>query len=117
MRASAGSLMHNFKKEISFKRQSLRQRRLGGVADETLDVGERFRRMRRQAPRNLHRAIESLAADVSCTRPFLSASRGETGTPMRMCMSAAAVPMVRGSLCVPPAPGQSPKFVSGKPIW
>src|ERR1700675_4076837 len=52
-----------FQEEISFERQSLRQRRLGGVADETLNVSDRFRRMRRQAPCNLHRAIESLAAD------------------------------------------------------
>src|ERR1700676_3718331 len=52
-----------FQEEISFERQSLRERRLGGVADETLDVSERFRHMRRQAPCNLHRAIESLAAD------------------------------------------------------
>jgi hypothetical protein len=29
----------------------LRQRRLRGVADETFNVGERFRHMRRQAPR------------------------------------------------------------------
>lgn len=29
-------------------------------------------------------------------------------------MSAAAVPMVRGSLCVPPAPGSNPRFTSGQ---
>src|SRR4030081_2066665 len=34
-----------FQEEISFECQSLCQRRLGGVADETLDVSDRFRRM------------------------------------------------------------------------
>src|SRR5258708_10318495 len=52
-----------FQEEISFERQSLRERRLGGIADETLDVSNRFRRMRRQAPCNLHCTIESLPAD------------------------------------------------------
>src|SRR5260370_36136641 len=31
--------------EISFECQSLRQRRFGGIADETLDASNRFRRM------------------------------------------------------------------------
>src|SRR4030095_10701479 len=56
-----------FQKKISFERQSLRQRRLGGVADEPFDVSNRFRRMRRQAPCDLHRAIEDLAADYGYT--------------------------------------------------
>src|SRR6266566_5505365 len=34
-----------FQEEISFENQPLRQRRLAGVADETLDVGNRFRSM------------------------------------------------------------------------
>src|SRR4029077_19757412 len=34
-----------FQEEISFECQSLCQRRLGGVADETLDVSNRFRRI------------------------------------------------------------------------
>src|SRR5260370_1814004 len=57
---------------MSFKRKALRQRRLRGVADETFNVGERFRRMRRQALCNLHCAIESLAADrfVHQSLPF-----------------------------------------------
>src|SRR2546428_8812690 len=52
-----------FQKEVSFECQSLCQRRLGGVADEPFDVSKRFRRMRRQAPCDLHGAIEGLAAD------------------------------------------------------
>src|SRR5258706_4855536 len=52
-----------FQKKISFERQSLCQRCLHGVADETFDISNRFRRMRRQSPRYLYRAIESLAAD------------------------------------------------------
>src|SRR6202040_1919304 len=61
-----------FQEEISFERQSLCQRRLGGVADETLDVSNRFRRVGRQALCNLHCAIESLAADgfVHQSLPF-----------------------------------------------
>src|SRR5258705_6625083 len=59
-----------FQEEISFKCQSLRQRHLGGVADETLDVSNRFRRMRRQALRNLHGTIESLAADGFVHQPL-----------------------------------------------
>src|SRR6266481_10013959 len=35
---------------------------------------------------------------------------------MRMCMRAAGIPMVRGSLCVPPAPGRRPSSASGSPI-
>src|SRR5713226_5243223 len=52
-----------FQEEVSFERQPLRQRRLSGVADEPLDVSNRFRRKRRQVPCDLHRAIEGLAAD------------------------------------------------------
>src|SRR5215467_253644 len=59
-----------FQEEISFQCQSLCQRRLGGVADEALDVSNRFRRMRRQALSNLHRAIESLAADGFVHQPL-----------------------------------------------
>src|SRR5260370_7332123 len=55
---------------MSFKRKALRQRRLRGVADKTFNVGERFRRMRRQAPCNLHCAIESLAADGLVHQPL-----------------------------------------------
>src|SRR5260370_40870350 len=55
---------------MSFKRKALRQRRLRGVADKTFNVGERFRRMRRQAPCNLHCAIESLAADGFVHQPL-----------------------------------------------
>src|SRR6202035_1956150 len=42
--------------------QGLAPAALSSVADETFNVGERIRRMRRQAPRNLHCAVESLAA-------------------------------------------------------
>src|SRR5258706_4165240 len=61
-----------FQEEISFECKSLCQRCLGGVADETLDVSNRFRRMQRQAACNLHRAIESLATDgfVHQSLPF-----------------------------------------------
>src|SRR5258708_1167932 len=59
----------------------------------------------------------ALPLTVSWTNPFLSASCGETGTPIRMCMSAAGVPIVRANRCVPPAPGTNPKLGSGKPIW
>src|SRR6266849_8134210 len=52
-----------FQEEISFECQSLCQRRLGSIADETLDVSKRFRRMRRQAPCDLYGAIEGFAAD------------------------------------------------------
>src|SRR5260370_10478853 len=55
---------------MSFKRKALRQRRLRGVADKTFNVGERFRRMRRQPPCNLHCAIESLAADALVHQPL-----------------------------------------------
>src|SRR5690349_13862441 len=49
--------------QISFERQSLCQRHFGRVADETFDIGDRLWRVRREATRDLHRSIESLAAD------------------------------------------------------
>src|SRR5260370_17901163 len=52
-----------FQKEISFERQSLCERCLHGVPDETFDISNRFRRVRSPSTRDLHRAIESLAAD------------------------------------------------------
>jgi hypothetical protein len=58
----------------------------------------------------------ALPLTVSRASPFLSASRGGRGSPIRMCMSAAGVPMVRSSLCVPAVPGSSPRFASGNPI-
>src|SRR4029077_14678205 len=60
-----------FQEEISFECQSLGERRLGGVADETLDVSNRFRCIERQVLCNLHRAIESLAADGFVHQPLL----------------------------------------------
>src|SRR5258706_10077913 len=59
-----------FQEEISFECQSLCQRRLGSVADQALDVSNRFRRMWRQTLCNLHRAIESLAADGLVHQPL-----------------------------------------------
>src|SRR6266404_2594251 len=99
MRASAGSLMHNFKKRFRSSASpcasgvsvALRTRRLMYATDSGVYDDSR-------------RAIciarsRALPLTVSCTSPFLSASRGVSGSPMRMCMSAAGVPMVRGSLC------------------
>src|SRR5258707_7208423 len=51
-----------FKEEISFERQSLRQRRLGRVADKPLDGRNRFRRAGRQSTGDLHRPIQRLTA-------------------------------------------------------
>ena len=39
-----------------------------------------------------------------------------TGSPERIIRVAASRPTIRGSLCVPPAPGSSPSLISGKPI-
>ena len=91
------ALMHNFKKRFRSSASpcasgvsvALRTRRLiyasdSGVCDD-----------RRRAI-SIARSI-ALPVTVSCTRPFLSASRGLSGRPMRMCSSAAGIPMVRGS--------------------
>src|SRR5882762_4568510 len=47
--------------EISLKSQSFSERRVDRTADETLDITERFRRMRAEAFRDLHRTIDGLA--------------------------------------------------------
>src|SRR5216683_5021059 len=96
MLASAGSVMHNFKKRFRSSANpcasgvsvALRTRRLMYASDSGVCNARR-------------RAISiarsrALPLTVSCTRPFLSASRGLSGLPIRMCMSAAGVPMVRG---------------------
>src|SRR5258708_14021843 len=110
IRASTGSEMHNFKKRFRSSASpcasgvsvALRTRRLMYATDSGVCEDRR-------------RAISSarssaLPLTVSCTRPFLSASRGLSGLPMRMCMSAADIPMVRGSLCVPPGAGKETKL-------
>src|SRR5260370_18492923 len=49
--------------EVSLESQSFSERRVDRIADKTLDIGERFRRMRAEAFFNFHRAIDGLAAD------------------------------------------------------
>src|SRR6266478_6294289 len=49
--------------EVSLESQSFSERRVDRIADKTLDIGERFRRMRAEAFCNFHRAIDGLAAD------------------------------------------------------
>src|SRR6266481_4576446 len=49
--------------EISLESQSFSERGVDRIADKTLDVGERFRRMRAEPFCNFHRAIDGLAAD------------------------------------------------------
>ena len=49
--------------EISLESQSFSERGVDRIADKTLDVAERFRRMRAEPFCNLRSAIEGLAAD------------------------------------------------------
>jgi len=60
MRASAGSVMHNFQEEISFECQHRCQRRLSGVAAEMLDVSNRFWRIRKTGAMNTNRIGSSI---------------------------------------------------------
>ncbi len=52
---------------------------------------------------------------TSSTRPSRRALDGRTDLPVRMRSSASAIPISRGSRCVPPAPGMSPSCTSGCP--
>src|ERR1700756_1536066 len=49
--------------EISLESQSFSERRVDRIADETLDIADRFRRMRAEPFCDLHRAINGLATD------------------------------------------------------
>mmetsp|Transcript_20579 Transcript_20579/g.64289 ORF Transcript_20579/g.64289 Transcript_20579/m.64289 type:complete len:503 (-) Transcript_20579:5-1513(-) len=57
----------------------------------------------------------STAATTSSARPSLAASAAPSGAPLVMILIAGAQPMRRGSRCVPPAPGSSPRWTSGSP--
>ncbi len=47
--------------------------------------------------------------------PISFAAAAPTGLPLTIRSSAAATPASRGERCVPPAPGNKPRFTSGKP--
>mmetsp|Transcript_9434 Transcript_9434/g.31183 ORF Transcript_9434/g.31183 Transcript_9434/m.31183 type:complete len:249 (-) Transcript_9434:213-959(-) len=50
-------------------------------------------------------------------QPISTASAAEMWRPLRMRLSAFSAPTSRGSRCVPPAPGSSPRWTSGKPTF
>jgi len=52
---------------------------------------------------------------TSSTRPSRRAFDARTDLPVRIKSSASAMPISRGSRCVPPAPGMSPSCTSGCP--
>jgi hypothetical protein len=108
--------MHNFKKRfrssaspcasgvsVAFRTRRLMQATDAGVNDD-----------RRSAISIC--TIERLVADGFLHEPLPFGFPWREGITIRMCMSAAGVTMVRGSLCVPPALGASPRFASGNPI-
>ena len=56
--------------KVSFESQPVRQRRFVGAADETLNESRRFRRMFRQMPCNLDRAIDGFTFDCFVDKTF-----------------------------------------------
>ena len=48
--------------------------------------------------------------------PAAWALAAATGLPLRANSSVRFAPQTRGILCVPPAPGRSPKLISGRPM-
>jgi len=49
--------------------------------------------------------------------PAAIAASAPRGSPLVISFSAAAAPISRGARCVPPAPGSSPSFTSGRPSF
>ena len=68
------------------------------------------------SPMAVARATAWPAATTSLTRPMRSASAAVSTLPVRISSLARAGPTIRGSRCVPPAPGVTASRTSGSPI-
>ena len=64
---------------------------------------------------NLVAETNKLLSQILSTTPTSKALRADIGFPEVIISSAAATPIRRGNLCVPPAPGIRPRFTSGRP--
>src|SRR5205807_6694375 len=55
------------------------------------------------------------AGKTSCTRPISFARSNENVSPLTIISIARGLPTMRASRCVPPVPGSTPRFTSGRP--
>ena len=69
------------------------------------------------SPISVARATASPAGTTSWTRPMRSASAAVRTLPVRISSLARAGPTMRGSRCVPPAPGVTARRTSGSPSF
>ena len=85
--------------------------------DEALRLAHGERAAPRRSPRRWPsaRATASPAGTTSFTRPIRSASSAVRTRPVRISSFARARPTIRGSRCVPPAPGMTARRTSGRP--
>ena len=93
------------------------ERRLEGVRHGLAREPHGQRRARRRCAPASASASRSSASGATTREqmPCCSASRADSVRPPRMTSSASERPAMRGSRCVPPAPGISPRPVSGRP--
>jgi hypothetical protein len=88
-----------------------------GVLVLHLQVAHFLQRLADDLARERQGAREQVPSIISSNRAVFARCSDGTGSPLTIMLSAVSNPTTRGSRWVPPAPGSSPSFTSGSPIF